>query len=112
MFFHVMFLIPKSQNLRLQPGLQMLGSGGQILPTCLALYMKKHVISSKNRRKVCQIEKQSKLKWAPGKCQSIISSKNNDYRSGLTSKTGSPFRLGGGETFPNFCCCLFFLGGK
>ena len=81
-----------------------------MLPTCLALYMEKHGISSKNRRKVYQIEKQSKLKWAPGKCQSIISSKNNDYRSGLTSKTGSPFRLGGGETFPNFCCCLFFFG--
>lgn len=48
-----MFLIPKSPNLRLQPGLQMLGSGGQILPTCLALYMEKHGISSKNRRKVC-----------------------------------------------------------
>ena len=58
-----MFLIPKSPNLRLQPGLQMLGSGGQILPTCLALYMEKHGISSKNRRKVYQIEKQSKLKW-------------------------------------------------
>ena len=48
----------------------------------------------------------------PGKCQSIISSKNNDYWSGLTSKTGSPFRLEGGETFPNFCCCLFFFLGE